>query len=611
MPQSNPPRHFNLISDPWIKVLDFNNQIQTISLTTLFNHPTRYQKLAGETNFQNLAVLRFILAILTTVYTRFDPDGQPYNFLSIDPSTMQVDPSLDPEDVQENFEDNADVLLQTWSTLNQLQHFTPIALNYLKRYQKHFDLFDPDTPFYQVTHDFYNSVASIGSTRKDFRIETGKGTIPITMLNRAINQSNNSKNVFNNQPAKLQNQISPAALIRWLITYQNCAGSSDKGKTQYGNTHRLSNYRGWLYSTTPVYLQGNNLFETIMLNFKLDPSPYRSIIQHPVWEQDFKSYLDFRLSQAVPHDLASLYTLWSRLFYIDWTNPASPIVFGLGLPGFEATDTFIEPMTVWSYRPVNSNSPAGDRPTSLSVDRLNNSQSHLWQNFGNYVPLYSSKDSENSKNSKSPKIPQIIDWIHTLQDNSLIDAARPLTLVLSAMASDGNTSSQQPAQEIYDEMSLTPSLVLEDPKFWSQRIEILIKNTQFVAADYYKFAKAAGNLAGLSDANAKIYATNQLERFYDGLNIPFNRWLSHLTIHDDRDQKSALWRDFLKQYSHRFGRLLLNQSSPQQRRGQLNLDTGKVNNIFTTYNVYQHRITKTLGPTFINQTIKKEDSKHA
>lgn len=61
---------FNLITDPWIKVIDKNNNLQKVSLSTLFKNSQDYKQLAGEMKSQDLAVFRFLLAILTTVYSR-------------------------------------------------------------------------------------------------------------------------------------------------------------------------------------------------------------------------------------------------------------------------------------------------------------------------------------------------------------------------------------------------------------------------------------------------------------------------------------------------------------------------------------------------------------
>ena len=72
-------KEFNLIKDPWIEVIDKKNREQKVSLIDFFKNVQDYRQLAGEMKSQDLAIFRFLLAILTTVYSRFDYQGQAYD----------------------------------------------------------------------------------------------------------------------------------------------------------------------------------------------------------------------------------------------------------------------------------------------------------------------------------------------------------------------------------------------------------------------------------------------------------------------------------------------------------------------------------------------------
>lgn len=104
--------HFNLVDEPWIQVIDQGGHQQMVSLLELFDHAQDYRQLAGEMHSQDLAILRFLLAILTTVYSRFNADGQSYDWLEIDPETMQIDTD-DEDDLNDNYRYNEDVVLET------------------------------------------------------------------------------------------------------------------------------------------------------------------------------------------------------------------------------------------------------------------------------------------------------------------------------------------------------------------------------------------------------------------------------------------------------------------------------------------------------------------
>ena len=69
---------FNLLDEPWISVMSMDGQQLDVSLKEVFSHAQEYQCLAGEMETQNFAVLRFLLSVVQTVFSRFDSEGRPY-----------------------------------------------------------------------------------------------------------------------------------------------------------------------------------------------------------------------------------------------------------------------------------------------------------------------------------------------------------------------------------------------------------------------------------------------------------------------------------------------------------------------------------------------------
>jgi CRISPR-associated protein Cse1 (CRISPR_cse1). len=118
-------QHFNLTTDPWIKVIRRDTSQETkVSLIELFAHAQDYRQLAGEMKSQDLAILRLLLAILTTVYSRFDAKGEAYSWLQVDDDTFQAI-NVNPDDDTEESEMEGD-LLATWTQVYQTGHF-PIS----------------------------------------------------------------------------------------------------------------------------------------------------------------------------------------------------------------------------------------------------------------------------------------------------------------------------------------------------------------------------------------------------------------------------------------------------------------------------------------------------
>lgn len=79
---------FNLVTEPWIQVLDKNGNPKEVSLLDVFEDAASYQRLAGDMASQDLVILRLLVAILTTVYSRVDANGEVYEWLTLDEKCM-------------------------------------------------------------------------------------------------------------------------------------------------------------------------------------------------------------------------------------------------------------------------------------------------------------------------------------------------------------------------------------------------------------------------------------------------------------------------------------------------------------------------------------------
>lgn len=267
---------FNLVTDNWIKV--FDNGVKEVSLSDFFKNAHEYEILVGDSRQQDLSTLRFLLAIVQRVYA-----GESAN------------------------------------DLLKLGKFDDRVQAYLSEYQDCFDMFG-ETPFYQVTKETYNKYADDRFKIKKEGKQTG--TVDIKQLNRNISESNNSPALFSSATEAHKNDITIPELVRWLIAYQNFTAVTDKSKAVLGYPVKVST--GWLYKIDPVYLSGSNLFETLILNFTEE-----SIPQKPTWEWNINDYVA-QVNEA-PDNVAQLYTLLSRLIYIDWSND-KPMILATGLP---------------------------------------------------------------------------------------------------------------------------------------------------------------------------------------------------------------------------------------------------------------------------------------
>ena len=581
-------RSFNLTTEPWLKVISLaDNQEKTVSLIELFENAQSYRELSGEMRSQDLAILRFLLAILTTVYSRFDPKGEPYPWLKLDKDSLKDIEKVDEDDQLIRRQISKD-LLNTWKQLygqNGEGHFTKIVTTYLRRYKQRFDLFG-ESPFYQVGERDYNRLVP---TNKQISGSEGPGKVAIKQMNRQISESGNKPSLFSPKTPEFKNQLKLDELTRWLISYENYSGVTDKTKINMSAKYSVSS--GWLYKLNPVYATGDNLFQTLMLNLILinqnrTNRPYTP--QKPVWEYSVAQYISKREKMLQPDNLAELYTVWSRMLHINWSKNGDPTIFSAGLPMFDSAAAFIEPMTTWRVRKEDGKHVPAEK-------RLSTMGTAMWRNFGQYVPL----ETDNHESEKAK--PGIVKWLKQLKEADGIPQKTRLTLASADLIRDDNAASQMPAAEIFDDMQIDADVLFdEDPSAaqkWPDRIEDMIVLTQKIGSDYWRFAANIGRLRNVDD---RSFANKMIAEFYDGLNVPFKNWLRSLNNIDDRDTQSNDWKKKLKDYVQEVADEVIQSSSPRDMTGFVDvngvIDKNKgLVNIFTINNQFRTQVFRDMG----------------
>lgn len=549
-------RHFNLITEPWIKVLDENYQELTVSMEEVLKNARHYRQLAGEMRSQDLVILRLLLAVLLSVYQRVNADGEPYEGLTMDDRwQVTVDPDLD-------FEDLIEEMQETWQTLYEGGEFSQAVFDYLKAYEDRFDFFG-EHAFYQVGREFYD--AHVPAKKW---IKTGNGKVAVKEINRRVSESNNSAAIFSPRSNGFKNRLSLDEFVRWVITYQNYTGVS--GKTSVNGMNDVS--KGWLYSISPVYVKGANLFETLMLNLTLfqdDQEKYR--YPKPVWEWNLEIYIDHRVEGLVPDNLPELYTVLSRITYIEWNGDYPTTIQGK-LSRFDEVNAFIEPMITWRL------DKKGYKPRTKQLSDL---RIAMWRNFDDYV----------GTNDGETRVPGIVWWLNYLTDKGFLTQETNINLSSAGMIVGDDKKSQMPAAEFFDDFTIRADVLFDpDPlaaRRWPRRIEEVIELTKRVGGTLYYFAK---EVAELRDSNGSGSFANRISaEFYDQLNEPFLGWLASLRNDQDRDEKILEWKKALHSLVMQTARKLVQESSPTEMRGK------DSTNIFTLYNATQLKIRKQLS----------------
>lgn len=293
---------FNLLDEPWIRVMTEDCTVVERSLMQVLLNSHRYQRLAGELPTQDVALLRLLLAILQTVFYRVDPEGE-----------------------DDPIEDRA-AAIRRWQALWNAGRFPvqPIR-TYLETWKDRFWLFHPEHPFYQVP------AAAVGTKFK------------ASKLNGELSESAHKMRLFPLRDGEEKETLSYAEAARWLVTL---IGFDDSASTK----KETGTGTGWLGDRVNVYAIGENLFETLMLNLVfLKDGRYVWAENMPAWEQPTMTTAKKR-EIPLPDNQAELLTLQSRRLILSREEDR---VTGFSSTGGDffgkegRVNAFSEQMTLW------------------------------------------------------------------------------------------------------------------------------------------------------------------------------------------------------------------------------------------------------------------------
>lgn len=553
---------FNLIDEPWLSVVvNEKGQTEEVSLTSLFENAHIYKRIAGDTATQDFAVLRVLLAILQTVFSRFDTSGEPYGFFELDERYKPFSTIEDEDDL----EDYLYALDLTWRDLWNNGQFPEIVNAYLEKWHDRFYLLDEQYPFFQVIAE---DIASENINKSAPSAVSGKN------INRLISESGNKIALFAPKTTDNKEILSEAECARWLLTFQGYTGLSDKvifGEDKYKAS------KGWLFDIGGLAMEGNNLFETLMLNLILchPESEYHEAHQKPCWEFSSAEMIDYYFSGLDYDNLAALYTNWSRAIYIDPSTDfeKSFECHIVKLPEIKHSDNFLEPMTLWQYNERGPNK-------EMYTPRKHQVNQSIWRSFG-MLSLPSSFEGKQRQ-------PGIITWLREIQP---FIGDYDLTLQAVSMKDDGNATSWVPVDEATDQLSIN-DLILTDieREGWVPRISTTVEETKRVVETTYRMFLMG--IKEIRNIGSNLFVNEEIQKLYFQIDQPFYQWLSGLRFGDSPDDRIFEWRDTLKKIVLRQASQLVNNAGPRDYTGIIEND--KVKNIATVYNSFIYFLNREL-----------------
>lgn len=557
---------FNLIDEPWIKVIDENNQNTMVSIKAIFENANKYKKIAGDMATQDFAVFRVLLSILHTVYSRFDFYGDVYENVHLDEKFKPINELDDEDDIDEYKE----ALMETWKNLWKNKCFTDSINKYLEKWHDRFYLFDDKYPFFQVSEEDIadkineNSKKNLlkyieGSNKKDNLVK-GK------TINRLICESDHKLAMFSPKYDENKSKLSEADIIRWLIMYQGYTGVADKVKLE---TKKYTTSKGWLYDIGGIYVNGENLFETFMLNLILVHPNLDTKIQKPCWEYENEELIQNYLKNKEIDNLAELYTNWSRVIYInsELNIKKDFKFFSVKLPEINHENNFLECMTLLKY----------DEKEKVYKPLKHELYKSLWRNYGLIT---------------TDKNIGIRRWLDNVK-NEIKDFK--INIIAISMQADNNSSSRIPINEIYDGFNVENSVFLDkNKKGWIIRINDIVEITKDILDKNYRMfvrdLRKIRNIQKKEEQTELFIINNEVEKIYLAIDTPFKNWLSSLKNEDNIEEKMNEWKCTLKNIIEKYMNAFLENANMKDYKGIEK--NGKIENIITIYNRFLSNLLK-------------------
>ena len=321
---------FNLLEEPWIRVMTKDHKIKELSLTDTLIYSHEYVGLAGELEAQNVAVLRLCLAALHTIFHRYNVNGEREEL------------------------NNKEMAYERWEDLWKEGYFPEaIIRQYFEQHKDRFWLFHPEKPFYQAN-------------------EAKKGTeYTAAKLNGEVSESSNKVRMFAVRGGESKSQLTYAEAARWLLFINGFDDASAKTKVKGLPSLTV----GWIGRLGIVEAIGHNLFETLMLNLVFERMGDKWTDNRPVWEREPKG--DERTEIPLPNNPAELLTLQSRRILLIRKKRMVVGYYLLGGDFFSKVNAFAETMTAWSPIPNKGSGESEFQP------KCHDPKKQMWREFGN------------------------------------------------------------------------------------------------------------------------------------------------------------------------------------------------------------------------------------
>lgn len=294
---------FNLLHEPWIRVLEKSGASSEVSLLEVFTRADEFSQLSGDFETQDISILRLMLAIMHRAL--------------LGPQTI--------EDWRYAWDNREETLA--------------LVRDYLTHFEDRFDVRHPSQPFFQVA---------------DLRTNKGEWN----ELSALVQDAPGNAFLTMSRGSGLTS-LSWAEASRWLVACHAYdvsgihSGAVGDPRVKGGKGYGIGT--GWAGQLGIIYVVGKNLWQTLLLNLIPADTPNTAAAQAdfdrdlPPWEQPQLDQTTAAPDGVDPHGPVECYTWQSRRIRLVGDDDVRAVLICQGDRIRSQNRQTVEPMTAWNY----------------------------------------------------------------------------------------------------------------------------------------------------------------------------------------------------------------------------------------------------------------------
>lgn len=512
---------FNLLDEPWIKVIRLDGSVDELSLLRLFREVEDISQIRGEIASQDVAILRLLLAICHR--------------------TMQG-----PED------------LSTWKRYwKDPQLLGADAASYLERYRDRFDLRHPRHPFFQVA---------------GIHASSGK----ISGLTSLVIDVPNRNPFFTTRIAEGIERIPWPEAARWLVHAHAFdpsgirTGAVCDPRVKDGKGYSIG--PGWTGQIGVVVVERKSLAETLLLNTVVtrnvaDLNSVDPEIDLPPWEREPDGPAGF--TDLVPQGPVTCYTWQTRRILLHGDADVTGLFLGNGDKATPQNRHFVEPMTAWCYSDPQTKKLKATvfMPRKLPTDRA------FWRGLSSLIaqlsPTVPIKGAGEITRYRSPGV---VVFHQELMRRRIVPTSG--LIPLHAVGISYGTQEAVVDELVDDVLVLPASLLNPEASPLIAVVHDAMEQTEAVASALRNLAANLDRACGGDPDTAKAARDRVSTAFYHVIDEEFPRWLASLNDTEPGLARDS-WRARLRNEAHMQQTALAEAVPATAFAGNRNTDVGK------------------------------------